>query len=73
LSVVLCSRTTLSVSDSITWEVFCEPRSWASPIIKACNITETPYNILLSPAGVVLGRDRSPVPLLQKLEKQAAD
>ncbi|MDR1809592.1 MAG: DUF4369 domain-containing protein [Prevotella sp.] len=70
LSIVLCDRMTCHVPDSIKWKVFCEPKGWASPFIKAYNIPELPYNILISPAGFVAGREADAVLLLEKIEAQ---
>lgn len=56
--------------DSIKWTILPEYDGWASPVFELYNIQEVPYNILISPTGVILDRDFVITELPEKFQKQ---
>lgn len=68
LSVVMTDEIKVT-PDSIKWTVVYEPNMWASEIIKSYNITEIPYNVLISPAGIILGRGLSVIPFIERIKE----
>lgn len=48
---------TKEVKDSIKWDLLPEEGSWAAKTINQYCIHELPYNILISPTGVILEKD----------------
>lgn len=54
---------TKSVRDSVKWAMLPDYGSWASKVFALYNIREVPYNILISPDGLILERDL-PITLL---------
>lgn len=60
---------TTNTPDSIKWSVIYEPKGWASEAVKAYNITELPYSILISPEGYIIERGIPVVSLATKIKK----
>lgn len=46
-----------AVSDSVKWVILPDNGSWSAKTFDQYNIHEIPYNILISPQGVILDRD----------------
>lgn len=43
--------------DSIPWMIVAEKKSWASEIVDAYNVQFIPYNILITPSGIIKDRN----------------
>lgn len=44
-------------TDSISWKIVVEDKSWGSDIIEKFNVHYTPFNILINPQGKIITRD----------------
>lgn len=55
-------------TDSIPWTVVSEKKSWASEIVDAFNIKFVPYNILISPQGIIKDRNISSQEVLKTIK-----
>ena len=69
LSVVMSDKLVESVPDSIKWTVFHDMNGWASEIVKAYNVVEVPYGVLISPKGVILDKGLSVISLIEKINE----
>ncbi|MFT3995221.1 MAG: DUF4369 domain-containing protein [Dysgonomonas sp.] len=58
---------TKEIKDSIKWDLLPEEGSWAAKTINQYYVRELPYNILISPTGVILEKDFPIEALPQKL------
>jgi peroxiredoxin len=48
---------TLLKNDSIPWTIVPEKKSWASEIVNTYNVPFIPYNIVISPSGIIKNRN----------------
>lgn len=58
-----------SIIESVKWSILQDNDSWASKTFNLYNINEIPYNILISPQGVILERDIAITSLPEKLSE----
>lgn len=56
------------INDSIAWRVIPDKKCWASDVVDAYNIEYIPNNILISPQGIISGRDLSLMTIESKLK-----
>lgn len=66
-----------NITDSMKWTILPDYGGWAAPSFEIYNIHEIPYNILISPTGIILQRDIPildlPAVLAKEKEKTAFD
>lgn len=60
---------TKELTDSVNWTILPVNGGWAAPTFEQYYIRELPYNILISPTGIILNRDLPISTLPQKLEE----
>ena len=58
-----------SIIESVKWSILQDNDSWASKTFNLYNINEIPYNILISPQGVILERDIALSSLSEKMSE----
>lgn len=59
---------TKAVRDSVKWPILPDYGSWASKVFALYNIHEVPYNILISPDGLITERDIPVTSLSEKIK-----
>lgn len=63
---------TKSVTDSVKWNMLPEKGGWSARIIDQYYVRELPYNILISPTGIILERNLPILALPDKLDELEA-
>ena len=61
-----------NISDTIKWQMLPDTGGWGAKSLDTYNIRELPYNILISPTGLILERDLPVNELEQKLNEYLA-
>lgn len=72
ITVLLDSDKSLITNEAIEpmgWTLLFDGKSWASEVVDMYNVIEIPYNILISPDGVIVDRNIPITTLKSKLDK----
>jgi hypothetical protein len=58
-----------NIADSVKWTIIPVQGGWSAKVFDTYYVREIPYNILISPAGIIVERDLSFLSLPQKIEE----